>query len=124
MQVHLGRIEALRVEITGVAGRRRLVRLRRLGGRGRRDGASPRRAARRASDDDDPFRVLVDALPVAVAYAAPDGTLEFANRRWQELTAHRHRRRRSRPRSPTPRDEAAVADALRAGVRVVRRRRA
>ncbi len=32
----------------------------------------------------DPFEVLVDALPVAVAYAAPDGTLEFANAAWRE----------------------------------------
>ena len=36
--------------------------------------------------EDDPFRVLVETLPVAVAYAAPDGVIEFANDEWRSRT--------------------------------------
>ncbi len=34
----------------------------------------------------DPFRVLVETLPTAIAYAAPDGVIEFANDEWRSRT--------------------------------------
>ncbi len=39
-----------------------------------------------ADDVSDPYRVLVDAVPQPIAYAAPDGTLEFANPAWVACT--------------------------------------
>ena len=92
MQVQLGRIEALRVEITGTAGADgRFVFV----GSVTEDGhtARHRDTTPAAPDVDDPFRVLVDVLPVAVAYTAPDGTLEFRER--TVAVAHRDRHGRA-----------------------------
>ncbi len=33
----------------------------------------------------DPYEILVRAIPIAMAYAAPDGTIEFANDAWSDL---------------------------------------
>ena len=99
------------VEITGVAtddGHHGFV------GSVAEDPANARVRAARDATTDEPFRVLVDALPVAVAYAAPAGALEFANRRWRELTGAGTGAALATVFTD-PRDEAAVADALRAG---------
>ncbi len=45
------------------------------------DGALPPSATDPAHAAD-PFAVLVDALPVGVAYVAPDGTIDYANDAW------------------------------------------
>ncbi len=37
-------------------------------------------------DASDPFEVLVASMPVALAYAAPDGKIEYANDSWRRLT--------------------------------------
>jgi diguanylate cyclase (GGDEF)-like protein/PAS domain S-box-containing protein len=112
MQVHLGRVAPLRVEVTGspaADGTFVFVAAVTADGRGAR-----RRDARPADDDADPFRVLVDAMPVAVAYAAADGTLEFANPRWEALTSSGTRAHLA-PAFTDPGDEARIADALRSG---------
>ncbi|MEP6625940.1 MAG: PAS domain S-box protein, partial [Acidimicrobiia bacterium] len=47
------------------------------------DAEERRTATRGATDAVDPFEVLVDTLPVAVAYVAPEGTVEYANPTWR-----------------------------------------
>ena len=37
-------------------------------------------------DASDPFEVLVSTMPVALAYAAPDGVIEYANDTWHVMT--------------------------------------
>ncbi len=44
------------------------------------------RAAGCDGDDRDPYEVLLDTLPVAVGYLAPDGAVEFANTTWRAWT--------------------------------------
>ena len=39
-------------------------------------------------DASDPYEILVAALPIAVAYVAPDGIIEYANEAWTAFTGH------------------------------------
>jgi diguanylate cyclase (GGDEF)-like protein/PAS domain S-box-containing protein len=87
MQVALGRVAAMRVEIAGTAApggsyvfvgsivEETTTRPDRSGPKG--PDATP--------DGDDPYEVLVNTLGVAVAYLSPDGLVDFANPRWQAL---------------------------------------
>ena len=51
----------------------------------------------------DPFRRLAEKAPIGMVAARPDGTVEFANRRWREITGIDH---------PTPIPYSALAPVL------------
>jgi diguanylate cyclase (GGDEF)-like protein/PAS domain S-box-containing protein len=82
VQVRPGRVEPRRVRLVGTA-----VGDGAFGFVGSVEDPSARHAGADGvgvDDVDDPYRVVVDALPFPIAYAAADGAVEFVNRRWRE----------------------------------------